>query len=154
MATKRQKSTNKNRAGKEKTPYSILRNPFLWIVMGLFVTIGVYVITSKPQKKALQPKTAQNSISPMQARVKQPRVKTQHASIVKKTESKKQADLSKKEAKIALNMKNRRSVTPKGDFMAPKWSPDGLDILATKGKYKGKPYQQPRSDRAASQYDC
>lgn len=32
---------------------------------------------------------------------------------------------------------NKRSVTPREDFINPIWSPDGLDILVTKSKYRG-----------------
>jgi Tol biopolymer transport system component len=34
-------------------------------------------------------------------------------------------------------MNSRQSLTPKEDYMAPRWSRDGLDVLVTKGKYKG-----------------
>ena len=32
---------------------------------------------------------------------------------------------------------NSRAVTPKGNFIHPRWSPDGMDILCTKDKFKG-----------------
>jgi Tol biopolymer transport system component len=38
---------------------------------------------------------------------------------------------------IALQMERKREITPRDDYMAPRWSKDGLDILASKGKYKG-----------------
>lgn len=39
--------------------------------------------------------------------------------------------------KPSLTLTNPRSITPKGDFMSPRWSPDGLDVLYSKAKYKG-----------------
>jgi Tol biopolymer transport system component len=38
---------------------------------------------------------------------------------------------------ITLEMEKTREVTPQDDYMAPRWSKDGLDILASKGKYNG-----------------
>lgn len=34
-------------------------------------------------------------------------------------------------------LRNKRSLTPREDFMHPRWSPDGLDILVTRSKYRG-----------------
>ncbi len=36
-----------------------------------------------------------------------------------------------------IKLKNPRSVSPKKNYLAPKWSPNGLDILYTGPKYKG-----------------
>lgn len=34
-------------------------------------------------------------------------------------------------------VRNSRPITPKEDFIYPRWSPDGLDILFTRAKYRG-----------------
>jgi Tol biopolymer transport system component len=39
--------------------------------------------------------------------------------------------------KVELKMGSRQSLTPREDYMAPRWSLDGLDVLVTKGKYRG-----------------
>jgi Tol biopolymer transport system component len=38
---------------------------------------------------------------------------------------------------LTLLMEKKRQITPQEDYMAPRWSTDGLDILASKGKYNG-----------------
>ncbi len=37
----------------------------------------------------------------------------------------------------ALKVVNPRAITPKDDFISPRWSPDGLDVIYTKAKYNG-----------------
>lgn len=45
---------------------------------------------------------------------------------------------TKSSAPIApYQISNPRPLTPKEDFMAPRWSPDGLDVLFTRGKFQG-----------------
>lgn len=39
--------------------------------------------------------------------------------------------------KVQLKMDRQRPLTPRDDYMAPRWSRDGLDVLVTKGKYTG-----------------
>jgi Tol biopolymer transport system component len=46
-------------------------------------------------------------------------------------------DIPKTAPKVLLKMDKQRPLTPKNDFMAPKWSHDGLDVLVSKGKFNG-----------------
>lgn len=36
-----------------------------------------------------------------------------------------------------FKVKNSRAITPKNNFMSPRWSPDGMDVIYTSAKFKG-----------------
>ncbi|MCX7765921.1 MAG: hypothetical protein N2246_04355 [Candidatus Sumerlaeia bacterium] len=59
----------------------------------------------------------------------------QNASKQKITKDKDSTMISKKQLPFFLS--NARPITPKGDYINPRWSPDGLDVLFTRAKYKG-----------------
>lgn len=118
----------------------MFRNPILWMFMILLVTVGLYLFRSLiqlPKTPQPQSKTVMKNMRPSKPQAVQSKTSPKTAPMAAQSEGSKPEAESQRAAKFSLAMEKKRSLTPKADFMAPKWSRDGLDILATKGKYNG-----------------
>lgn len=107
-----------------------LRNPVFWAVVVLAAAAVLYFLRTPPTTGRAHPVAAEK---PEPDRpVSKAASRSSQSAAAPPTES-----VTEAKPKVRLKMDQPQPLTPEEDYMAPRWSRDGLDVLVTKSKYTG-----------------